>query len=37
MGVGRKGESRALGPHFYNQPYDLEKAKVRRPMGERKK
>lgn len=25
--VDRKGESRALGPHSYNQPYDLEQAK----------
>lgn len=39
MSVGweRKGKSRTQGPHFYNQPYDLEQAKVGRPTRERKK
>lgn len=36
-GRERKGKSRALGPHFYKQPYDVEQAKVQRPLRERKK
>lgn len=35
--MGRKEESRALGPHFNNQPYDLEQAKVQRPSHKEKK
>lgn len=35
-GRDRKRKFGALGPHFYNQPYDLEHAKIRRLLGKGK-
>lgn len=36
-GGERKGKNQALGPRFYNQPYDMEQTKVQRPLRERNK
>lgn len=32
-----RGKSRALGPRFYKQPYDLEQAKAQRPLEKGRK